>query len=207
MCCNFVQRDNTMRAMRDAQRDFDRFREFLSIHGEGKLVQAVAARAAIGTWYKAKYPQDDLRHVLERWGITASDLEHVEQVLTAAWNVRAAAYAPYSRFNVGAAVLGRCGRIWCGTNVENSSYGLTLCAERAALAAARAAAGEAFLLLCVAADTEEPISPCGACRQWIVELAPHALIVMIARRGAERWSTPEELLPWAFRSDMFHSRS
>jgi cytidine deaminase len=196
-----------MCAMNDAQRDFDRFREFLSIHGEGKLVQAVAARAAIGTWFRAKNSPDDLRHVLERWGITAPDIEQAEQVLAAAWRVRAAAYAPYSRFYVGAAVLGSCGRMWCGANVENSSYGLTLCAERAALAAARAAGGESFLLLCIAADTEEPISPCGACRQWIVELAPHALVAMIGSKGAERWCTPSELLPWAFRSDMFHSRS
>lgn len=193
-----------MDAMNDTQHDFERFREHLSVHGNGKLVRAVAARAAIGTWRAAMYSQDDVRQLLECWEMTTADLELVDQVLATAWRVRAAAYAPYSRFQVGAAVLGSCGRLWCGANVENSSYGLTLCAERAALAAARAAGGEAFLLLCVAADTEEPISPCGACRQWIVELAPHALVAMVGTKGAERWCTPAELLPWAFGSDMFH---
>lgn len=193
-----------MRAMSGAQSDFERFREHLSAYGNGGLVHAVAARAAIGNWRAAMCSQDDVRHLLERWGIASAALEPIEHALAAAWNARAAAYAPYSRFHVGAAVLGSCGRLWYGANVENSSYGLTLCAERAALAAARAAGGEAFLLLCVAADTEEPISPCGACRQWIVELAPHALVAMVGTKGAERWCTPAELLPWAFGSDMFH---
>ncbi|GIV56633.1 MAG: hypothetical protein KatS3mg040_1401 [Candidatus Kapaibacterium sp.] len=190
--------------MNDPQHDFERFREHLSVHGNGKLVRAVAARAAIGNWRAAMYSRDDVRQLLECWEMTTADLELVDQALATAWRVRAAAYAPYSQFQVGAAVLGSCGRLWCGANVENSSYGLTLCAERAALAAARAAGGDAFLLLCIAADTEEPISPCGACRQWIVELAPHALVAMIGSNGAERWCTPSELLPWAFGSRMFH---
>lgn len=191
--------------MNDVQRDFERFCEHLSVHGNGGLERALAARAAVGNWCDGVRSPDDTSQLLERWEITAADLEPIERTLAAARNVRTTAYAPYSRFHVGAAVLGSCGRIWYGANVENSSYGLTLCAERAALASARADGGEAFVLVSIVADTEEPISPCGACRQWILELAPHALVAMIATEGAERWCTPAELLPWAFRSDMFHA--
>jgi cytidine deaminase len=110
------------------------------------------------------------------------------------------AYAPYSRFRVGAAVQGERG-VYLGTNVENASLGLGLCAERAALAAA-VAAGErrivAIGLACIDAAPdagEQARVPCGACRQWLMELAPDAEIAM---QGIARPIAVRDLLPLAF---------
>ncbi len=110
------------------------------------------------------------------------------------------AYAPYSRFRVGAAVLGAAG-IYIGTNVENASYGLTLCAERSALAAAVAAGDRrigAVALACIDARAETGIQgllPCGACRQWLAELAPQSTLFIYRQ---EQTFTPAQLLPLAF---------
>lgn len=111
------------------------------------------------------------------------------------------AYAPYSRFRVGAAVLGGSG-IYHGTNVENASSGLSLCAERAALCAAVTAGDShirAVAVACIDADPTGPAGaflPCGACRQWIAELAPDAIILIA---GLDRDYQSEDLLPQAFR--------
>ena len=111
------------------------------------------------------------------------------------------AYAPYSKFRVGAAVLGGSGAVYRGANVENASFGLTLCAERAALAAARAA-GEgtitALAVACVDAPHDAPPEqrmPCGACRQWMLELAPEAVVFILGVEGA---FSVAELLPVGF---------
>ncbi len=112
-----------------------------------------------------------------------------------------AAYAPYSKFRVGSAVLGQAG-IYAGANVENASWGLSLCAERSALSAALTAgdrAIRAIAVACIDADPNGPISglmPCGACRQWMAELAPEAT-VLIANREEEY--SIDDLLPSAFR--------
>jgi cytidine deaminase len=110
-------------------------------------------------------------------------------------------YSPYSRFRVGAAVRTAKG-VYTGTNVENASYGLSLCAERAALAAAvSAGAGpiEAVSISCIDADPDgsDPgvLMPCGACRQWLVELAPDAQIVI---DGVEPTFVVQDLLPRRF---------
>jgi cytidine deaminase len=119
----------------------------------------------------------------------------------AAENVARNAYAPYSTFRVGAAVLGALG-IYTGTNVENASFGLSLCAERAALSAAVAAADRAIraiAIACVDAGADSPqgsLMPCGACRQWMAELAPDAVLLI---RGTAHDYTVSELLPEAFR--------
>ena len=110
------------------------------------------------------------------------------------------AYAPYSHFRVGAAVLGEHG-IYLGANVENASHGLALCAERAALAAAIAAGERRFVALAVACIDAPPGAaeaermPCGACRQWLAELAPEAEIAVL---GVERTFAVADLLPHAF---------
>jgi cytidine deaminase len=104
-----------------------------------------------------------------------------------------AAYAPYSGFSVGAAVLARDGRLFLGANVENASYGLTLCAERAALSRAVAEGVRPGEIAAVAATA----SPCGGCRQWLAEFAVERVVfpldgVLVVRRAAE-------LLPDTFR--------
>ncbi len=161
------------------------------------LARAAAARGAGGSVLS--------KELILRWGIDETALRSVAAAIEAAHAVRTCAYAPYSKFRVGAAVLDARGHIWRGTNVENASYGLTLCAERAALAAARADGADDVLLVCIVADTQEPISPCGACRQWLAELTPHAIVAMLSVHGSERWVPATELLPLAFSQNVFHS--
>ena len=125
----------------------------------------------------------------------------VDDLIRAARAARAFAYAPYSRFLVGAAVLTRNGRVFAGCNVENASYGLSNCAERTALFCAVAAGfGLGDLThLAIVADTEEPVAPCGACRQVMLELGGGNLVVVQANlRGAVAQTTAEALLPAAF---------
>ena len=118
-----------------------------------------------------------------------------DQLVDAAWQARDAAYAPYSNFAVGAAVLAKDGRIFIGCNVENISYGLTNCAERVAIGAAVAAGVRDFLAVAVVADTRVPISPCGACRQVLAEFSVPR--VMLANRSERMEFGLEELLPRA----------
>ena len=119
------------------------------------------------------------------------------QLLTAARAVRQRAHAPYSKYRVGAAVLDERGRVHAGCNVENASYGLTVCAERNAVAAAVAAGAKRIRAVAVVAD---PVAtPCGACRQVIAELGPAATEIVLARpTGAPRATTLGALLPQAF---------
>lgn len=110
---------------------------------------------------------------------------------------RANAYAPYSGFSVGAAVLAADGRVFSGCNIENASYGLTNCAERTAIFSAVAAGARELAALAVVADGELPCSPCGACRQVIAEFAVER-IILANLAGKRRVVTKEELLPFAF---------
>jgi cytidine deaminase len=123
-------------------------------------------------------------------------------LLNAARNARSLAYAPYSGFQVGAAVLARDGRVFTGCNVENASYGLCNCAERTALYSAIAAGARPSDLthIAIVADCPDPVSPCGACRQVMLELGGPQLIVIQANlRGDVAQTTAGELLPGAFR--------
>lgn len=110
-----------------------------------------------------------------------------------AWAAREKAYAPYSNFKVGAALLCADGRVFSGCNVENLSYGLTNCAERVAIGAAVAAGAREFLAVAVVADTGVPISPCGACRQVLAEFGVPR--ILLANRTERLEFTLEELLP------------
>src|SRR5882757_848279 len=94
-----------------------------------------------------------------------------DALLAAAREVRQSAYAPYSHFQVGAALRTTSGRVFCGCNVENLSFGLTICAERAAVFAAVAAGETQFEAIAVVADSVQPVTPCGACRQVLAEFS------------------------------------
>lgn len=118
-----------------------------------------------------------------------------DYLVAAAWQAREAAYAPYSNFPVGAALLAKDGRIFLGCNVENISYGLTYCAERVAIGAAVAAGVREFLAVALVADTRVPISPCGACRQVLAEFGVPC--VMLANRTERLEFAMDELLPRA----------
>lgn len=126
--------------------------------------------------------------------------ETIDRLVEAASEVRQKAHAPYSKFAVGAAVLDAKGRVHVGCNVENASYGLSVCAERHAVAAAVAAGAGEIDALAVVTGTEPPSSPCGACRQVLVEFGDFTVI--LANTAGERVVTRvSELLPDAFTPD------
>ncbi len=119
-------------------------------------------------------------------------------LFAAAEHARTHAYAPYSKFKVGVAVLTRDGELVEGCNVENASFGLTVCAERNALAAVQVK-GKKPVAIAIRVDSEKPTPPCGACRQVISELAgPGVEIRSRTAQGVEEKYTLEELLPHAF---------
>lgn len=120
-----------------------------------------------------------------------------KKLLAAALAARENAYAPYSKFKVGAAVETADGHIFTGCNVENASYGLTCCAERNAVFAAIGSGARSFKDLCVVADTEEPVAPCGACRQVLAEF-PFEKIILANCKGLTKVMTVAELLPYGF---------
>ena len=127
-----------------------------------------------------------------------------EQLLKEAKEARKLSYSPYSHFAVGAAVETKDGKIFLGANIENSSYPLCMCAERNALynAMMHGYKREDFVGLALCADTDEPCSPCGACRQVISELFPRkAPIYMSNLKGDEQETNIDELLPFAFSGD------
>lgn len=129
------------------------------------------------------------------------------RLIDAARDVRLRAYAPYSKYNVGAAVLGEDNVIYGGCNVENASYGLCMCAERVALGAA--VAGGCIRPAAIAIVTANAGSPCGACRQVMVELNPQMQVIIAAEAAGDgsgagavesyRVTTSAELLPDYFR--------
>ncbi len=117
------------------------------------------------------------------------------RLLAAAWEARQRAYAPYSQFAVGAALLSQEGQIFTGCNVENLSFGLTLCAERTALCSAITAGARRFAQIVIVAETTVPISPCGACRQVLAEFTPDLPIFSVGRNKALAFWLLSELLP------------
>ena len=108
------------------------------------------------------------------------------------------AYAPYSNFRVGAALLTEDGRVISGCNMENSAYGLAICAETLAVASAVSQGLTDFAEIAIATEDSEPTPPCGACRQVLNEFAPNIRISSYTRDGKEASWTLEELLPHAF---------
>lgn len=125
----------------------------------------------------------------------------MDRLMAHARSARSKAYAPYSGFKVGSAVITKTGRIYEGCNVENAAYGLSNCAERTALfrAIADGCRPGDFLALAVVADSPQPVAPCGACRQVIVELcAPDMPVIMGNVNGDHRVFNVEQLLPGAF---------
>jgi cytidine deaminase len=120
-----------------------------------------------------------------------------DSLITAARAAQARAYAPYSRFRVGAALESVDGRIFSGCNVENASFGLTICAERAAVCAAVSAGAQRFRRAVVVTDGDPPAAPCGACRQVLAEFGLDLVIEGVGSRRTQTWPL-SELLPVSF---------
>ena len=123
--------------------------------------------------------------------------ETLEDLVKQAQRAQKRAYAPYSGFGVGAAVLGESGKIYWGVNVENASYGLTICAERAAIFAGVASGEKSFKILAVAANGDEVVAPCGACRQ-VMEEFKIPWVAMANLEKKRKIVAFESLLPLAF---------
>ncbi len=123
----------------------------------------------------------------------------IRRLVDAAQDVRERAYAPYSQFRVGATVLANDGEVYTGCNVENASYGVTMCAERSALFAAVAGLGQSLQVraVVIVGPNAQATPPCGACRQVLAELARDAIVLFSAPEGFERRTVPD-LIPDAF---------
>lgn len=107
------------------------------------------------------------------------------------------AWAPYSNFRVGAALEAEDGMVFTGCNVENASYGLTICAERAALVSAVTAGSRRFRRVVIVSDSEPPAAPCGACRQVLAEFGTDLVVESVGNSGRRSWRL-DQLLPDAF---------
>ncbi len=119
-----------------------------------------------------------------------------DQLIASAAAARERAYAPYSNFKVGAALRGKSGRVYSGCNVENAAYGLSMCAERTAIFKAVSEGEREFEAIAVV--TENGVSPCGSCRQVMMEFAPDMAVIIADTQGRTRVTTVHDLLPDGF---------
>ena len=127
------------------------------------------------------------------------DRAEMERLIQAAKEARSRAYAPYSHFAVGAALLAADHQIYIGCNVENASFGLTICAERAAVANAVAQGHRDFLALAVVAESDSGlVTPCGACRQVLAEFNPRLPVICTNGAGQTKILRLDDLLPYRF---------
>lgn len=126
--------------------------------------------------------------------------ERLDELLAAAEEIRERAYAPYSHFKVGAALLAG-GEVFTGVNIENAAYPVSVCAERNAVAAAVAAGETEIEAVAVVGGDRDPAPPCGACRQVLHEFGPHMRVISRALDGTRREWRLDELLPAAFGPD------
>ncbi len=124
--------------------------------------------------------------------------ENYEKLIKVAEKARKRAYTPYSKFKVGAAILSSDGKIFTGCNIENASFGLTVCAERVAILKAISEGSSKFEAIAIVGDTNRPCSPCGACRQVISEFGKDIKIIMYNLKGDIKIKKIDELLPEAF---------
>jgi cytidine deaminase len=121
------------------------------------------------------------------------------ELLRQAWDVLENSYSPYSKMRVGAVLRARDGQVFAGCNVENASFGLTVCAERSAISAAVGLGVREFESIAIVSDGKAPLMPCGACRQVLLEFAPELRVLVESRDGERVETTLQALLPSSFR--------
>ncbi len=121
-----------------------------------------------------------------------------QELIDKAKEARLKAYAPYSNFKVGSAVLTENGTIFTGCNIENASLGLSICAERVAIFKAIASGCKSIKAIAIICDTKEPCSPCGACRQVMVEFSPEMEVIMVNLQSKTKIVKAKEILPGFF---------
>ncbi len=124
-----------------------------------------------------------------------------DSLIDAARAAQQHAYCPYSHYRVGAALLAEDGAVFVGSNVENASYGLTICAERSAVFTAVSAGARRFQRIVVATDSDPPGPPCGACRQVLAEFGPELEVESVGPTRSKRWRL-RDLLPDAFTKEL-----
>jgi cytidine deaminase len=129
-----------------------------------------------------------------------------DRLIEEATNAMENAYAPYSNFKVGAAIQGKSGRIYSAGNIENASSSVGICAERAAIAKALASGERKFEALAVIGDTPKPLSPCGICRQMLIEFGDEIKVIMANLKGDAAMATITELLPGAFKGSLLEKQ-
>ena len=122
----------------------------------------------------------------------------MDDLIRLAQTMMTRAYAPYSKFHVGAALEAEDGTVFCGCTVENASYGGTICAERTAVVSAVAAGKRRFRRVLIVSDAELPVAPCGFCRQFMAEFGTQLEVVSVGTNGVSKRWTLAELLPNAF---------
>ncbi len=125
----------------------------------------------------------------------------LDELIRAARKAREMAYVPYSGFRVGAAILGKSGRIYTGCNVENASYGAAICAERTAFVKAISEGERQFDHVVIYSSVPQPVSPCGICRQFMSEFGLDTPVTMVGEGGAAITMSVGELLPNAFQAE------
>ena len=135
------------------------------------------------------------------------EITQYNKLIDAATEARKLAYAPYSGFQVGAALATRAGKIYTGCNVENVSLGLTICAERSAIATVIAQGSKDFVAIAVVTVGKKPAVPCGACRQVMAEFNPSMKIIAVTVDGKEQEFDLAELLPFPSQGILEGSRN
>jgi cytidine deaminase len=125
-----------------------------------------------------------------------------QKLINKAEEARLNAYAPYSKFTVGSAVMTKEGAIFTGCNIENDSLGLSICAERVAIYKAVSSGYKSFKALAIIGDTEEPCTPCGACRQVMLEFSPDMEVIMTNLNQKIKITKAKELLPDIFQGEI-----